>query len=42
MGLKTSKLNNIPSSINDPYKQVNMIAASLITKSRFKMLQGQV
>ena len=38
MGLRSSKLNNkiIPSTINDPYKHVNMIAASLITKSRFK------
>ena len=38
MGLRSSKLNNkiVPSSINDPYKHVNMIAASLITKSRFK------
>ena len=36
MGLQSSKLNNVPSSINDPYKHVNMIAASLITKSKFK------
>ena len=37
MGLRSSKLNNkIVSSINDPYKHVNIIAASLITKSRFK------
>ena len=38
MGLRSSKLNNkiVPSSINDPYKHVNMIAASLITKSKFK------
>ena len=40
MGLRSSKLNNktISSSINDPYKHVNIIAASLITKSRFKKL----
>ena len=38
MGLRSSKLNNkiISSTINDPYKHVNMIAASLIIKSRFK------
>lgn len=36
MGLQSSKINNVSSSINYPYKHVNMIAASLITKSRFK------
>tara|TARA_A100001015_G_scaffold299554_1_gene383746 strand:+ start:2593 stop:4002 length:1410 start_codon:yes stop_codon:yes gene_type:complete len=37
MGLRMSKFNNSNiSSINDPYKHVNMIAASLITNSHFK------